>query len=176
MAENTWHSYYAGAAFTPGCSLIDLHNAAGADRFQKCREIYVFNTQQAVTVAGVITTIKVVRFTAAPSGGTAITPLAHDSGNSALEGEVTSGTGRTITDVTDLLQLAYSTDEPGAGDANLDMLECLVPYARIWSAGLRDTTVEPLVLPAGYGVHVRNSGLANAGVADCEIVFTDEAS
>jgi hypothetical protein len=174
-AQNTWHSFYNGAAFSPACSLIDLHNAAGADRVQKCREIYVFNNQ-IVTVSSIMTTLKVVRFTAAPSGGTDITPLAHDSSNSALEVEVTSGTGRTITDVTDLLQLAYCADEPTAGASAIDEMECLVPFARIWSQGLQDSTIEPLTLPAGYGVHVRHSGLANGAVADCEIVFTDEAA
>lgn len=171
---NTWRSTSQAVAFASGKSMLDLFNGATATRVLRVRRAYQFNNGT-TAVAGVLTTMQVRRSTAA-SGGTSVTPVAHDTNNSALEAAATSGTGRTVTDGSLFRQYLWSNDEPVSTGSGLDEWELLVPFGEVWNAGYADSNVQPIVCRADQGFHIKQSGTSAVGSNDFEIEFTDEAS
>jgi hypothetical protein len=174
---NTWHAASQAIAYGNNKYMIDLFHASGGSRLIKLYEIYLFNNQTS-GVTGVVTTLQIMQATTgAPSGGSTITPVTHDSANDALPAQLTCGTGRTPTDGSVLRRIAYSNDEPAVGTGGWDELECLVPFARIWDEGLGDANIQPLTLrSSNQGISVKNTVNTTVGVADMEMVFTDEAA
>jgi hypothetical protein len=136
--------------------------------------MYWFNNGTAA-ITGVITTGQVRRITAA-SGGTAVTPVKHDTNSSALDANTTCGTNRTVTGSDIFRRFLFVNEEPVvAGTTQANWLT-LVPFAEIWNAGYGDTNVEPIVCRAAQGVQLFHSGSSAVGTADLEIEFTDAAT
>jgi hypothetical protein len=156
--------------------MIDLFNSSSSARYIRAYRIYMFNNGT-TSVTGVLTNIQ-VRRSSASSGGTSITPIAHNLGNSALDANTTAGTGRTVTSSSVFRQVLYQNDEPAVTTLDMDALLTLVPFAEIWNAGYGDSNVEPIVCRAGQneGVCVFQPGANAVGSCDLEIEFTDSAS
>lgn len=175
---NTFRATSQGVAYASGKSMIDLAQDTGGSRVVRAYRIYHFNNGTA-TVTGVLTTMRVVRQVvggAAPTGGSTVTPVLHDTNNTALPGNVTAGTGRTITDGAIFRQYIWSNDEPAVAGSTMDEWELFVPFAEVWNAGYGDSNVQPIVSRAGEGVHLKHQGTSGVGSADVEIEFTDAAS
>ena len=173
---NTWRATSQGIAWASGKSMLDVFNAAASSRFIRVYRMYLFNNGTA-SVSGVLTEVRVTRITAA-SGGTGVTPVAHDTSNAALNANTTAGTGRTVTDDALFRQLIYSNDEPAVSGSSMDEWELLVPFAEIWNSGYGDSNVQPLTAVSGtaQGYHIKNQGTTAVGSASAEIEFTDSAS
>ena len=173
MAE-TWRSVALGVTFASGKSMLDIFQAGAGIRVYRVRRAYQFNNQTAA-VTGVLTTMRCVRITAA-SVGTAITPVAHDTNNAALPADLTSGTGRTVTETDILRQYLWSNDEASVSGSSMDEWELMVPFAEVWNAGYGDAAVQPIVCRPGQGFHIKHQGTSAVGVCDLEIEFTNEAT
>jgi hypothetical protein len=172
---NTWNSFAAAVAFAANKHMIDVFNSSSSTRYIRIYKLYCFNNGTAA-ITGVLNTLRIFLTTAA-SAGTALTPVAMDSSNSALNANTTSGTGRTITNGSQLRQLLHSPDEPTVTTLDWDALGTLVPYAEIWNHGYGDTNVQPITLRASEsrGVTVQ-SITQTVGSNDLEALFTDDSA
>lgn len=163
-----------GTAFASNKSLLSLFNGAGSGRVLRVYRVWALNHQTAAVV-GVMTAIELRRITAS-SGGTAQTPIKHDTNSATLPAQVTAATGPTDT-VTDLFRrVLWSGDEPGVGTGTNDEWECLPENGKLWDAGYGDTTVEPITLREGQGISLRQPGANTIGVIDVMIEFTNAAT
>lgn len=163
-----------GTAFASNKSLLSLFNGVGSGRVLRVYRVWALNNQTA-GVTGVMTMLELRRITAS-TGGTAQTPVKHDTASSNLPAQVTAAAGPTDT-VSDLFRrVLWSADEPAVGTGTNDELECLPANGLLWDAGYADTNVEPLVLREGQGLSLRQPGANVIGVVDVMIEFTDSAT
>jgi len=173
MAD-TWHGAAQGVAYASAKYMIDLFNGAASAKTLKLYRMWIFNNGTAA-VTGVLTSLQIRRSSAA-SGGTTITPVAHNLGNTALDANSTSGTGRTITSSSIFRQILWQNDEPTVTTLDMDALLTLVCFAEIWNSGYGDSNVQPLTCRASNaeGICLFQPGSNAVGTADVEIEFTSE--
>lgn len=167
----TYTASATGIAFASNKSLYGILNAH-ATRKVKIYRILILNNQTAA-VTGVITTMT-VRKLSALTGGTAVTPVAHDTGNTSFDlTSVTSVTGGTATNTADaaLRQILWSTDEPSVSSATSDELQCIVPLMYIWDS-TGDSNIEPITLNTNEGLSITQPGANTVGILDLFIEFT----
>ena len=164
-----------GATFANAKHMASLFNGAGSGRVLRIFRVWILNNQTA-GVTGVLTTLS-LRKTTAQSGGTASTPVKHDSASSNLPAQVLAATGATVTNasVNDLRKIMWSNDEPAVSSAVSDELECLVPLNCIWDS-TGDDRIEPITLREGEGCTLQHTGTSAVGLCDIFIEFTDAAS
>jgi hypothetical protein len=174
MALETWHASSQAVAFANAKHLIDLFNSSASSKTIKIFRIWIFNNQTG-TPTGVLSALQIKR-TSASSAGTAITPVAHNLGNAALNVGTTVGTNRSITAGAIFRQILWATDEPTITTIDMDALLTLVPFCEIWSIGYGDTNVQPLTCRASNneGVTLQQPGSNVQGVCDVEMEFTNE--
>ena len=174
MAE-TWHALHTSVAFASGKSMADLFNTDGT-KIEKVWRCWCFNATTA-TVTGGMTNMRIYRLTTgAPTGGSTVTALAHDTNNAALPAGVTSGTGRTPTRGSAFRQWYWSTDESATGAGTIDELECLVPNALVWDSGYADSNVQPITCRQNFGFELRQEGTTAVASTqiDVDFEFTNE--
>ena len=175
-AANTWTLLIQAKAFAASTVMAGILNGS-TTRTLKIRRIWAFNIQTAA-VTGVICQFD-LRFrsaTAAWASPTSVTPVTHDTGNSALS-SCTAGHAGTPSGGTEYTfrRFIWSSDEAAASTATSDELECIVPFNLLWDAGYGDVNVQPLTLKQDQMMYIYNVSGA-AGLADFAIEFTDEAN
>ncbi len=171
----TWRATAQDVAFANAKSMLDIFNASGSGRVLRIRRVYQFNNVP-IAVTGVLTTMRLVRTSGPATGGSTITPVAHNTVSAALPAQVTAGTDRTNTDVDLFRQYLWSNDEPAITIFGLDEWECMVPFAEVWDAGYGDSDVQPIVCREVQGFHIKHQGSTTVSQTDLEIEFTNEAS
>lgn len=172
---NTWRAVATGITWsTTAKSMLKVFNASGSGVVLRVYRIWVINSQ-IVAATGVQPQVRVVRLSTTGSGGATVTPIAHDTNNTALPAQVTAASGDTTPGTIDATfrRALYSSDEPAVGGATVDELETIVPLCLFWNGGYDDTNIEPIVLREGFGVSVYTPGVTSAaGNADFIIEFT----
>lgn len=171
---NTWRATGAAVTFANAKSMLDVFNATSSARIIRCYRGYQFNNGTGA-VTGVLTTMQIRRITAA-SAGTTVTPVAHDTSNSALDANTTAGHNRTATGSDIFRRYLWSNDEPSVSGTTQDEWELLVPFAEVWNAGYGDSNIQPIVCRATQGFNIFHSGSSAVGSNDFEIEFTDAGS
>lgn len=173
VAANTWTLYITAKAFAAGACMAGIMNAG--TRHIKIRRVGMINNQT-VAVTGVITAGELRVYTSATwAAPTSVTPIAHDSTNSALSSVTTGhagtpgGTGPSV-----VRRYTWSSDEPKLTTAQNNEWETLIPLNIIWDAGYGDANVQPLTLNPNESFMIWNITGA-AGLVDIWIEFTDEA-
>jgi hypothetical protein len=167
----TYTASAIGIAFGSNKSLLAIQNAH-ATRKVKIYRVWMLNNQTAA-VTGVLTSCS-LRKLSALSGGTAVTPLAHDTGNATVDlTSVTCVQGGTATQTGDnpWRVWMWSGDEPAVSSATSDEFQCIVPLMCIWDS-TGDSNIEPITLNTGEGIHIVQPGSNAVGVADFFIEFT----
>jgi hypothetical protein len=167
----TYTAYATGIAFASNKSLLGLFNAH-ATRKVKLYRAWVLNNQTAA-VTGVLTSM-LLRKISALSAGTAVTPVAHDTGNTGVDlTSVTCVTGGTFTNTADnaFRQIMWSGDEPAVSSATSDELQCIVPLMCIWDS-TGDSNIEPFVCNTNEGIHILQPGANAVGILDVAFEFT----
>jgi hypothetical protein len=174
MAQ-TYRAVAVGVTFASNKSMLTVFNGSGSGRVIRVKRIWQLNNQTS-GVTGVITTMEVRRISAS-SGGTAVTPVKHDSNSEAMPAQVACATGPTDTLTGDaaLMRYMWSNDEPAASSLTSDETETIPAFALVFDA-TGDTDLEPLVLRAGEGVCLRHTGSTTVGICDVIIEFTMAAS
>lgn len=164
-----------GVTFANGKHMLSLFNGAGSGRVLRLYRVWILNNQTAA-VTGVLTTLN-LRKSSAQSGGTAITPVKHDTASSNLPAQVLAAAGATVTNTADLpfRSLVWSNDEPSVSSGSSDELECMVPLNLIWDS-TGDSNIEPITLREGQGVTLHHSGTSAVGLCDVFFEFTDSAT
>lgn len=172
---NTWHASTQGAAYAANKHMLDVFNSSTSTRVIRVYRCWWFNNGTAA-ITGVLNQGRINRITAS-SAGTTVTPVAHDTSNSALNANTTAGTNRTITVGNIIRQLINSPDEPTVTTLDWDSLLTLVPFAQVWDSGYGDTNIQPLTCQAStsQGVSIQ-SITQTVGSGDFEMEFTDAAS
>lgn len=167
----TYTAYATGIAFASNKSLLGIFNAH-ATRKVKLYRAWVLNNQTSA-VTGVLTSM-LLRKISALSAGTAVTPVAHDTGNATVDlTSVTCVTGGTFTNTADnaFRQIMWSGDEPAVSSATSDELQCIVPLMCIWDS-TGDSNIEPFVCNTNEGIHILQPGANAVGILDVAFEFT----
>jgi hypothetical protein len=167
----TYTASAIGVAFASNKSLLGILNAH-ASRKVRIYRVWVLNNQTAA-VTGVLTSMS-VRKLSALTGGTAVTPVQHNTGNAAVDlTSVTCVTNGTATQTGDnaLRVVMWSGDEPAVSSASSDEFQCIVPLMCIWDS-TGDSNIEPITLNQNEGVHVVQPGSNAVGILDVFIEFT----
>lgn len=169
MAQ-TYTAGYAGITFAANKSMLSIFNGSGSGRVVRVYRIWVLNNQTAA-VTGVLTTFRIER-TSAQSGGTAITPVKHDTTNETLPSQIVVATGATITAAGTLRTFVWSNDEPAVGTGTWDEFETMIPLCCVWDSGYGDSNVQPITLREGEGLSVTHTGSTTVGNVDIWMEFT----
>ena len=167
----TYTASAIGVAFASNKSLLGLLNGH-ATRKVKIYRAWTLNNQTAA-VTGVLTSMS-LRMLSALTGGAAVTPVAHDTGNTTVDlTTVTCVTGGTATQTAgNALRIwMWSGDEPAVSSATNDEFQCLVPLNCIWDS-TGDSNIEPITLNTGEGVHIVQPGANAIGIVDLFLEFT----
>lgn len=172
MAQ-TWTAYYSAVVFAAGKNMGAVLNAH-ASEILKVRRVGLLNAQTAA-VTGVLCQLELRYYTGASFSvaGTAITPVAHDSTNSAPTTATYAHAGTLAGTSALLRRVFWSSDEAAISTGTLDELETMVPLNIIWDAGYGDSNVQPLTLRQNQLVAVYNTTGA-AGLLDTWVEFTKE--
>lgn len=172
---STWTLLIQAKAFAATTCMMGLLNGGG--NVIRARRIGMINYQTGA-VTGVICALelRVLRATASWTP-TSVSPVKHDTNNSALTSVTTGHAGTPSTSgATDVFRrFIWSSDEPAASTATSDEWECLVPLNILWDAGYGDANVQPLAIRQNEMIHLYNNSGA-AGLVDVWMEFTDEAS
>jgi hypothetical protein len=171
----TLNSYNIG---TPAATTIANNKSMAAianthaSRLVKVWRIWAY--PNATTVTGVMVNFQVRRFTTL-SGGTAITPIAHDTANVSVDlTNVTTVTNATITSPTVLFGCMFSSEEVTVSGATNNHLLSFYPFCLIWDAGVGDSSVEPITLRQNEGCDLLCATNSSAGNFDVIMEFTVE--
>ena len=171
----TYTAAAIGVAFASAKSLLGLFNAHATRKVRLYRAWQLNN--QTTGVTGVLTSCG-LRKISALSGGTAITPTPHNTGNTDVDlTSVSCITGGTFTNTTDLQFRVWmwSTDEPAVSSATSDEFQCIVPLMCMWDS-TGDSNIEPIVLNKNEGIHITQPGSNAVGISDLFMEFTVDAS
>lgn len=175
----TWRAVATGVTWSTAAKcMLKVFNASGSGVVLRVYRVWVLNNQVA-TATGVIPVMQLVRTSTVGSGGTVVTPVAHDTGSAALPAQVTAMYADTSIGTVDATfrRATFSSDEPAVGTMTIDEVETIVPLNVFWDSGYADSTVEPIVLREGFGVMVYTAGIASAaGNVDVIIEFTRSAT
>lgn len=172
MAQ-TFTAYYSGIAFAAAKTMAGIVNGH-ATEVLKVRRVGLLNAQTAA-VTGVLCQLEFqfLTGTASLSGGSTITPITHDTTNTAPT-TATYSHNSTIAGTQNVLRRVFwSSDEAAISTGTIDELETMVPLNIIWDAGYGDSNVQPLTMRQDKGCAVVNTTGA-AGLLDTWIEFTKE--
>ena len=164
-----------GQAVQPGNnkSMISIYNPTGSGYVLKLREFYLRNAAT-TAVTGVAGAFQLHRFVAssAPTGGSTLTVVAHDSAD-ALPSGMDARTGGTITGEisTPLDILRMSTDEWGPGTLDVEASQQAIANY-LPARAKRDSLLKPMFARPGEGLHIKFATNSTAGLIDLVLVFT----
>jgi hypothetical protein len=167
----TYTASAIGVTFASNKSLLGLLNAH-ATRKVKIYRAWTLNNQTSA-VTGVLTSMS-LRMLSNLTAGTAVTPVAHDTGNIGVDlTSVTCVSGGTATQTAGnaLRVWMWSGDEPSVSSATNDEFQCLVPLNCIWDS-TGDSNIEPITLNTNEGVHIVQPGANAVGIVDVFLEFT----
>jgi hypothetical protein len=154
-------------------SMLSIYNPTGSGYVLKLREFYLRNAAT-TAVTGVAASLELFRFVSAgaPTGGTALTPISHDS-DDAVPAGMDARTGGTVTGevATPLDRIRMSTDEWGPGTADVEsQQQSIANY--LPARAKRDGLVKPFFARPGQGLHMKFATNSTAGSLDVIFVFT----
>lgn len=173
MALDTWTTYAPGVTYSTSKSLVNLFND-DAVKVAKLWRLWLLNNQTSA-ITGVVLLLLFRRLiTGPPTGGSALTPIPHDSAGTALDAQITVGTGQTVTAGATFRRVMVSSDEPTASGASWDELECVVPFSVLWDSGYGDSNVSPMTFRENEGFDMQQSTTSVVGTCDINFEFTQE--
>lgn len=167
----TYTAASIGQTFGNGKSMMSLINAH-ATRKVKLYRVWQLNNQT-TGITGALCTMALRRANTI-TGGTAITPVAHDTGNVAFDlTSITCAFNASATPTGDnpLRTWIWSSDEPALATATQDEFQCLVPLNCIWDS-TGDSNIEPIVLNTNEGIHIICANNVTTGISDIFMEFT----
>lgn len=162
-----------GITLAANKALLGVFNGSGSGRIVRVYRVWCLNNQ-VTAVTGVSGVLELRRITTG-SGGTAITPVKHDSNNESFPAQVVSASNMSVTTSSLMIRSFWSSDEPQAGVISLDEIQTIPAMNLIWDVGYSGTNVEPIVLREGFGLALMNI-TSTVGIADVFFEVTMESS
>lgn len=155
-------------------SLLSVWNPTGSGVKLKLREFYIRNPQTSA-VTGVAGDFRIYRFAkaSAPTGGTTVNPVKHDSLDT-LVASLDCRTGATAigTEETDPMdRIIMSTDEWGPGPLDQEGAQQNISNY-LPARAKRDEQVKAFTLNPGEGIHMKFATNSTAGTMDIIFVMT----
>ena len=152
-------------------SLIDVGQDETGTSVVRVYRMWHFDSYQA-TLVGALTNYSIARTEVRPSRSNLAPVPARKT--SILPGAVSCGSRRAPSQVTVLRTYIRDSNQWTAGSNNINNWEFDVPMAEVWSAGYRDSNVQPLTARAAQGYHIRQESNSNSLVLTCdfEMEFT----
>lgn len=153
-------------------TLIYLWNPSNTKNLYITRA-WVLNSGTSV-VTGVLQNLTLGKYVVNQVGGTALTPVKHDTNSATL----TSGTDYTAqtkptTAITLTETLRFMTWDGDEFINNVSKMAnlCAFPlFGQIWDSGYADTNIEPVILNFGEGLAINSAGVAS-GVGTVDLYF-----
>jgi hypothetical protein len=175
---NTWTAYAPAIAHAAAAkNYLQIYQSAASTQTIKVRRIWLLNAQTA-GVTGILGTLYLTSHSTAWATGTAaVTAVAHDTNNAALNANIaiTSGGTATGTLVNTFRTFPFGSEEPATGTFKYENFLATPNTALIWDAGFEDTNIEPLTIPAGTAGSISVNGTLSAvGNIDIAMEFTVE--
>lgn len=169
----TFVAYGLGIGMGNNKSMMSIVNAAASGYHLHIREIRIINVQN-TAVTGIISDWRLLRCTG-HSGGTDITPAAHDT-TEPLQAGTTVKTGATISGEGTAVyrRWQFSTDEWGAGAADVESNS----HDTQMNRSLFDTApkTKTIILREGEGITIKQVVNSTVGTFDIMVVFTQDAN
>lgn len=162
-----------GVTLAANKALLGVYNGSGSGRIVRVYRVWCLNNQ-VTAVTGVVGVLELRRITTG-SGGTAITPVKHDSNNESFPAQVVVSSNMSVTTSSLMLRSFWSSDEPQAGVISIDEMQTVPAMNLLWDTAYSGTNVEPIVLREGYGLALMNITSA-VGIADVFFEVTMESS
>lgn len=170
----TYRVIASNVVFGNGKSMIALWNGSGSADVLKVTRIYFLNNQVGVAAGtGILIILHLTRITAY-TGATKLFPVKLKQTSSDLDSNVAASFGATVTEASTVLRrVIWSGDEPQQSELHMDTLELIPDLNVIWDSGYGDSNIEPLVLNASEGVHVKcTTNTTATHMGDIIIEFT----
>lgn len=176
MAD-TFTAFYPAVTFAASKNMGAVLNSH-ATQLLKIYRIGVINSQTAA-VTGVVCQLEVQLYTAGTPGLTApttVTPVPHDSTNTAPTSATFGYAGTIAGTAQRLRRVFWSSDEAAISTGTLDELQTLVPLNILFDSGYGDANVQPLTLRGQVSSNDQMAMVFNAtgaaGLLDTWIEFT----
>ena len=177
----TWTAYAAGITHSASSKCyLQIYATASNTQIIKVRRIWLINAQS-VAVVGIVSTathLNVGSFSTAWTTGTAaVTPVAHDTTNAAVNANITINSSGTTTGtlVNTFRTINGFSDEPATGTFKIENFLASPSTSLIWDAGFEDSNIEPLTIPASTAGGIAVYGVISAvGNIDVAMEFTLE--
>jgi len=170
----TWTATGAAVTFAATKSMTDVFNATGTARVIRAYR-YAFWNNQTGAVTAALTACQIRRITSA-SGGSAITPVKHDTNSSSLDANTTCGYNRTVGGSDIFRRFLWLTEEATTTGVTQANWEIMVPNTQVYLPTAGDSNLEPITCRSAQGTDIYNAGSGAVGTVDTEITFTDAAS
>lgn len=169
-----------GTTFASNRSMFDAWNGTVGATVIRIWRVWMYNGTSS-SISGALAHLHFLRHTTAPSGGTSLTANAvkYDSGNAALDANVTFGTNRTITYPASpvlLRRCMIYTDEYAISGGSTDEYRLFSIGALIFDGGYASAAgvVQPIVLRQNEGLTITNVSTVATGTVDIYCEFTQE--
>ena len=177
-AEVTFTVIALNTTLSNNKSLLSIYNPVGSATKIKLREFYIRNPQ-ITAVTGVAGDFRIYRFAkaAAPTGGSTITPVLHDTDDTLVAGlDCRSGATAIGTEEANPLdRIIQSTDDWGPG--TLDQEGAQQNIANYLPArAKRDAQIKAFTINPGEGLHLKFATNSTAGTQDIIFVCTQAAT
>lgn len=174
MAINPLYTITApGVSFLLNKCCLGIFNGVGSGKIVRLYRVLILNNQT-VAVTGIANIFSLQRFTTG-SGGLAVIPVKHDTESPSLPAQIVTSTNMNYTTEVTLRRIAWSSDEPLAGDGNnTDEFQTIPSINTVWDCSYSyiNENIEPLVLREGYGAGiVLTSAFSAAIVGSADFAF-----
>lgn len=143
-----------GVTLLANKSIIGFYNGTGSGRIVRLYKVWLLNNQ--VTAVTGTTGFMELRTITTGSGGTALSPVKHDSNNENFPAQVISATNLSYTNRDLIIRTYWCSDEPTPITSTTDEVLTIPSFGTIYEAAYSGTNVEPIVCREGYGVTLNN--------------------
>lgn len=161
-------------SFSANSSLIGVFNGASSTHLIKVYRVICLNNHTSA-ITGEVTGLELWT-TTAQSGGSAATVTKHDSGNSALDGNVSIAHGATVTRDQRLRRWPWYVDDVAIGAYSGAAWEVVPALNIVWDLGYGNRYVDPIVLRPNEGIDIWHLGTTAVGTVDVAVQFTQVAA
>lgn len=162
-----------GITLAANKALLGVFNGSGSGRVVRVYRVWVLNNQ-VTAVTGVVGVLELRRITTG-SGGTAISPVQHDSNNESFPAQIVAASNMSVTTGDLIIRSFWSSDEPQAGTISIDEIQTVPAMNLVFDTAYSGTNVEPIVLREGYGLALMNI-TSTVGIADVFFEITMEST
>lgn len=162
-----------GITLAANKAILGVFNGSGSGRVVRVYRVWVLNNQ-VTAVTGVVGVLE-LRIITTGSGGTAVSPVKHDSNNESFPAQIVAASNMSVTTENLIIRSFWSSDEPQAGTISVDEIQTVPAMNLVFDTAYSGTNIEPIVLRENYGLALMNI-TSTVGIADVFFEVTMETT